>query len=238
MNNASQLLNEVGQGRFKCCKPWPNAEDDNTSCAVSSRGCLNAPPLLETFTAAPKKFLKKLTSTIALEWPNSATNLSVNCQIEIGIVRNQTDILTRITPCYRQEEWHEQCECYHYGIRSGKKLKFRDRSLVDRATSGSNQSERRKDNGGIVFWVTCVISIGHAINLFTWPISTNQKAASPTAPQVPGSERTARPEVNKNTLFLCQNHIFCLMECPKVPFYIRDMCDILVTSRPWIGLQI
>ena len=129
MNNASQLLNEVGQGRFKCCKPWPNAEDDNTSCAVSSRGCLNAPPLLETFTAAPKKFLKKLTSTIALEWPNSATNLSVNCQIEIGIVRNQTDILTRITPCYRQEEWHEQCECYHYGIRSGKELKFRDQSL-------------------------------------------------------------------------------------------------------------
>ena len=146
MNNASQLLNEVGQGRFKCCKPWPNAEDDNTSCAVSSRGCLNAPPLLETFTAAPKKFLKKLTSTIALEWPNSATNLSVNCQIEIGIVRNQTDILTRITPCYRQEEWHEQCECYHYGIRSGKKLKFRDRSLA-RDEKRIYRTSKVKSNG-------------------------------------------------------------------------------------------
>ena len=151
MNNVSQLLNEVGQGRCKCCKPWPKAEDDNTSCAVSSRGCLNAPSLLETFTAAPKKFFKKLTSTIALEWPNSARNLSVNCQIKIEIVRNQTDILTRITPCYRQEEWHQQCECYHYGIRSGKKLQFRDRSLVNRATSGSNQSERRKDNGVLFF---------------------------------------------------------------------------------------
>ena len=39
--------------------------------------------------------------------------------------------------------------------------------VVYRATSGSNQSERRKDNGGIIFGVTCVISIGHAINLFT-----------------------------------------------------------------------
>ena len=129
MNNASQLLNEVGQGLCKYYKPWPKAEDDNTNCAVSSRGCLNAPSLLETFTAAPKKVFKKLTSTIALEWPNSTRNLSVNCQINIEIVRNQMDILTRITPCYRQEEWHEQCECYHYGIRSGKKLKFRDRSL-------------------------------------------------------------------------------------------------------------
>ena len=152
MNNASQLLNEVGQGRFKCCKPWPNAEDDNTSCAVSSRGCLNAPPLLETFTAAPKKFLKKLTSTIALEWPNSATNLSVNCQLKIGIVRNQTDILTRITPCYRQENWHEQCECYHYGITSGKKLKFRDRLLfIAREGGGSGGFFLRRGGGSLDF---------------------------------------------------------------------------------------
>ena len=80
-------------------------------------------------TAAPKKFLEKLTSTRALEWPNSARNLSVNYQIKIEIVRKQMQKLTRITPCYRQEEWNEQCECYHYSIRSGKKLKFRDRSL-------------------------------------------------------------------------------------------------------------
>ena len=37
------------------------------------------------------------------------------------------------------------------------------------ATLGSNQSERRKDNGAIVFWVTCLISIGSVINLFTSP---------------------------------------------------------------------
>ena len=35
------------------------------------------------------------------------------------------------------------------------------------ATLGSNQSERRKDNGAIVFWVTCLISIEYVINLFT-----------------------------------------------------------------------
>ena len=85
--------------------------------------------MMMMMTAAPKKFLKKLTSTRALEWPNSARNLSVNYQIKIEIVRKQMHKLTRITPCYCQEEWHEQCECYHYSIRSGKKLKFRDRSL-------------------------------------------------------------------------------------------------------------
>ena len=138
MNNASQLLNEVGQGRCKCCKPWPKAEDDNTSCAVSSRGCLNAPSLLETFKAAPKKVFKKTNIDHSAEWPNSARNLSVNCQIKIEIVRNQMDILTRITPCYHQEEWHEQCECYHYGIRSGKKWKVRDPSLfIAREGGGS-----------------------------------------------------------------------------------------------------
>ena len=138
MNNASQLLNEVGQGRCKCCKPWPKAEDDNTSCAVSSRGCLNAPSLLDTFKAAPKKVFKKTNIDHSAEWPNSARNLSVNCQIKIEIVRNQMDILTRITPCYHQEEWHEQCECYHYGIRSGKKWKVRDPSLfIAREGGGS-----------------------------------------------------------------------------------------------------
>ena len=129
MNNAGQLLNGVGQGRCKCCKPWPKAEDDNTNCAVSSRGCLNAPSLLETFPAAPKKVFKKTYIDHSAWWPNRARSLSVNCEIKIEIVRDQMDILTRITPCYRKEEWHEQCEYYHYGIRSGKKLKFRDQSL-------------------------------------------------------------------------------------------------------------
>ena len=81
-------------------------------------------------------------------------------------------------------------------------------TVVKWAISGSNQSEHRKDSGGIVFWVTCLISIGHVISLFTWPITTNQKAASPPAAQVPGSDRTGRPEVNKNTLYLGQNHVF------------------------------
>ena len=149
MNNASQLLNEVGQGRFKCCKPWPNAEDDNTSCAVSSRGCLNAPSLLETFTAAPKKVFKKTYIDHSAWWPNRARSLSVNCEIKIEIVRDQMDILTRITPCYRKEEWHEQCEYYHYGIRSGKKLKFTDQSLFIARDGGGSGGFFWAGGGGV-----------------------------------------------------------------------------------------
>ena len=129
MNHVSQLLNEVGQGRCKYCKPCLKAKDDNTCRAVSSCGCLDAPSPLKTITTAPKKFLKKTYIDHSSRRPNSARNLSVSCEITIEIVRNQMNILTRITPCCRQEEWHEQCECYHYGIRSGKKLKFKDQSL-------------------------------------------------------------------------------------------------------------
>ena len=35
------------------------------------------------------------------------------------------------------------------------------------AQLGSNQSERRKDIGAIVFCVTCLISMGYVVNLFT-----------------------------------------------------------------------
>ena len=63
--------------------------------------------------------------------------------LTIETVINQMDILTRITPYYRQEEWHEQCECYRYGISSGKKLKFRDQSLfIARMVGGGGGSPR------------------------------------------------------------------------------------------------
>ena len=68
------------------------------------------------------------------------------------------------------------------------------------AQLGSNQSDRRKDNGAIVFWVKYLISTGHVINFFhvtsDGPIRKQQPQ---TAPQVPGSDRTVRPEVNKKT---------------------------------------
>ena len=51
--------------------------------------------------------------------------------------KDQINILTRITPCYCQKEWHEQSGCDHYGsdIWSEKALKYSEtfyRSMISR----------------------------------------------------------------------------------------------------------
>ena len=49
----------------------------------------------------------------------------------------------------------------------------------------------------------------------------------------------AQPEVNdKNTPYWKWNHFFGLIHSRGVLIYIRDMCDVLVTSRPPFYLQI
>ena len=66
-----------------------------------------------------------------------------------------------------------------------------------------------------------------------------------TAPQVPvnGSENAALREViKKHTIFGLKNHLFCIIYSRDNVRYFRDMCDVLVTSRPhfflikWIKL--
>ena len=36
---------------------------------------------------------------------------------KLKLLKDQMDILTRITPCFYQEEWHEHCHCDNYDIR-------------------------------------------------------------------------------------------------------------------------
>ena len=57
---------------------------------------------------------------------------------------------------------------------------------------------------------------------------------------VTGSDMAARPDVNKNTLYLGQNHVLFLFNetSNASPSYIRDIGDVLVTSRPPFYLQI
>ena len=56
-----------------------------------------------------------------------------------------------------------------------------------------------------------------------------------TSPEVTGQRH--RKSI-KTHCILVKNHVFCLIESRKVPIYMRDIGDVLVTSRPPLYLQI
>ena len=112
-------------------------------------------------------------------------------------------------------------------------------AAVYMAQLGSNQSERRKDNRAIVFWVTCLISIGYVINFSCDLKWTNQKAATPNCS--PGPQKWQDNATGSQWETHCIGNkigFFGLTHSWEWPGYIRDMGNVLVTSRPPFYLQI
>ena len=119
------------------------------------------------------------------------------------------------------------------------------RLVVTMATLGGIQSESSKDNRAIVLAGHMTWFAWSTQHFDTWPQIANQKAAKvtwpwcacadpPTVPQITGSGMTARPEVNEIPHYIGdKSYSIGFMRSRKpCPSYIRDIYNVLVTSRP------
>ena len=141
--------------------------------------------------------------------------------------------------------------CQHYNLCctwSVWRITAWSRLVVTMATLGGIQSESSKDNRAIVLaghmtwfaWSTSAF----------WHVTSNSQSKSskghmtpgpwcacadpPTVPQITGSDMTARPEVNEIPHYIGDKSYSIGFMRPRkpCPSYIRDIYNVLVTSRP------